>query len=102
MTERVPASSKSLLLASKAVSADSTLAWATISEALATVSSFGCAKALVNRDAGLGEDRFGAVHAPFQIADGGDGERVLPAVILLAVDPGTGLARENFCLFKGA
>jgi hypothetical protein len=56
----------------------------------------------VHRQAGLGEDGFGAVHTPFQIADGGDGERVLPAVILLAVDPGSRLARIDLGLFKGA
>src|SRR5450830_1101671 len=57
---------------------------------------------LVDRFTGLGENRFGAVYAPFQITDRGDGEWVLPAVILLAVDPWTGLACVDFCLFEGA
>ncbi len=36
---------------------------------------------------GFGEDRVGAVQPPLQITNRGNAERVLPAEILLAVDP---------------
>src|SRR3989344_220129 len=41
----------------------------------------------VNGLAGLFQDRFATPHTPFEIADGGNAERVLPAVVLAAVDP---------------
>ncbi|KPY84039.1 hypothetical protein ALO94_200067 [Pseudomonas syringae pv. spinaceae] len=36
---------------------------------------------------GFGENRVGAVQPPLQVTDGGNAEWVLPAEILLTVDP---------------
>jgi len=42
------------------------------------------------------------VHAPLQVTDGGDGEGVLPTMLLLAVNPGACLAGVDFGVLKRA
>ena len=93
--ERVPASSKSLLPARTATSAASALASATAIEAAATLASVVSAMARSMSGPARSSSASAAWSLDLQVADLGDRQRVLVAVLGRAVDPGPGLGAHE-------